>query len=122
MRSCLAAGLANRQLKTTHFIFGGRRHPSRFEGGDGEVLPFEADLLSPLALLLSFCALRLTVDLAFAAMVALADVWRLAFGTAGSWRVVFSDRETSLSFIIYGVFKYRILFTVGLIITLIYFI
>lgn len=122
MRSCLAAGLANRQLKTTHFIFGGRRHPSRFEGGDGEVLHFEADLLSPLALLLSFCALRLTVDLAFAAMVALADVWRLALGTAGSWRVVFSDRETSLSFIIYGVFKHGILFTVGLIIPLIYFI
>lgn len=55
-------------------------------------------------------------------MVALADVWRLAFGTAGSWRVVFSDRETSLSFIICGVFKYGILFTVDLIIPLIYFI
>lgn len=109
-------------VKNTHFIFGGRGHPSRFDGGDGEVLPFEADLLSPLALLLSFCALRLTVDLAFAAMVALADVWRLAFGTAGSWRVVFSDRETSLSFIICGVFKYGILFTVDLIIPLIYFI
>ena len=41
---------------------------------------------------------------------------------AGSWRVVFSDRETSLSFVIYGVFKYGILFTVGLITPLLYFI
>lgn len=43
-------------------------------------------------------------------------------GEAGSWRVVFSDRETSLSFVIYGVFKYGILFTVGLITPLLYFI
>lgn len=78
---------------------------------------FEADLLSPLALPLSLCALGLTVALAFAAMVAGAD-----FGEAGSWRVVFSDRETSLSFVIYGVFKYGILFAVGLITPLLYFI
>lgn len=43
-------------------------------------------------------------------------------GEAGSWRVVFSDRETSLSFVIYGVFKYGILFAVGLITPLLYFI
>lgn len=123
VRRCLAAGLANRQLHTIHFICWGRSHASKLEGGGlrrgrWRVLPLEADLLSAPAR--SLCIHRsVTVALAFAVTVDAADLWRLAFGKQAAGGGCFSDTEMFLSFVIYGVFKYGILFTVALIIPLI---
>lgn len=47
----------------------------------------EADLLSPLAP--SLCTHWLTVALAFALTIHVENLWRLASGTASSWRVIF---------------------------------
>lgn len=66
---------------------------------------FEADLLSALALPLS--------------LRTLGPLWRWPLqpwlAVAGGWREGYSDREVSCSFAVYGVFKYGILFTLGLI-------
>lgn len=99
VRRCLAAGLANWQLKSSHFIFWGRTHSSKFEGrdlGGWHVLRVKGDLWSPLAL--PVCTHGLTVASAFAAVPGAASVCRLAFGTAGSWRVVFFWQGDVLKF------------------------
>lgn len=84
VRSCLAAGSANRQLQTAHFIFGGGDIPTSLQAKRGEVEVFcISKQISYLRWLYLFVT-GLTVTLVFAAIVDGANLWRLAFGTAGS--------------------------------------